>query len=48
MYIYLYYKGKSFEINLKNNIVIIAGGTGILPFMDLLDFILRKTIYELL
>jgi NAD(P)H-flavin reductase len=29
-------------------IVLIAGGTGLLPFLDLLDFLLRKTLYEYL
>jgi hypothetical protein len=25
-------------------VVIIAGGTGLLPFLDLMDFLLKKTI----
>lgn len=28
--------------------VIVAGGTGLLPFLDLLDLLLRKTIYDVL
>lgn len=26
----------------------IAGGTGIFPFLDLLDFLLKKSVYETL
>lgn len=28
--------------------VIVAGGTGLFPFLDLLDFLLRKCIHDLL
>jgi hypothetical protein len=28
--------------------VIIAAGTGLFPFLDLLDFLLKKTLYTLL
>ena len=28
--------------------VIFAGGTGILPFYDLLDFLLKKTIFDIM
>lgn len=30
------------------DIVLIAGGTGLFPFLDLLDFLLRKTLFELI
>jgi NAD(P)H-flavin reductase len=29
-------------------IVLIAGGTGLHPFLDLLDFLLRKTMFDLI
>ena len=32
----------------KGNHIIVCGGTGILPFIDLLDFLLRKSIYHVL
>lgn len=40
--------GRSIEIpeNFSGNVVLIAGGTGILPFLDLLEFLLKKAIYS--
>lgn len=32
----------------KGKVVIICGGTGIFPFMDLLDFMLKTIIYLIL
>lgn len=29
----------------KGNYLLFAGGTGILPYFDLLDFLLKKSIY---
>ncbi len=34
--------------NSNGNHIIFCGGTGILPFIDLLDFLLRKSIYHVL
>ena len=41
--------GRSIEIpeNFKGHVVLIGGGTGILPFLDLLEFILKKAIYSI-
>ncbi|CAD8193618.1 unnamed protein product [Paramecium octaurelia] len=39
--------GPSLGLPNKGKIVIICGGTGILPFLDLLDFLLQSTIYEI-
>ncbi len=32
----------------KGSYVLIAGGTGVFPYLDLLDFLLKKSIYEAL
>ena len=42
--------GLGLEINEKTtgNIVIICGGTGILPFVDFFDYLLKKSIYSVL
>ena len=42
--------GTSFGLNKEDSgsFVIVAGGTGLFPFLDLLDFLLRKCIYDLL
>jgi len=29
-------------------VILFAGGTGILPYLDLLDFLLRKAVHEAL
>ena len=34
--------------NSNGNHIIFSGGTGILPFMDLFDFLLKKSIYHIL
>ena len=41
--------GRSIKIpeGFKGHIILIAGGTGILPFLDLLEFILKKAIYSI-
>jgi NAD(P)H-flavin reductase len=40
--------GTSFGLTKEESgvFVIVAGGTGLFPFLDLLDFLLRKTIYD--
>ncbi|CAD8192215.1 unnamed protein product [Paramecium pentaurelia] len=39
--------GPSLSLPNKGKIVIICGGTGILPFLDLLDFLLQSIIYQI-
>lgn len=41
--------GRGLEIpkEFSGHVLMIAGGTGILPFIDLLDFLLKKAIYEI-
>lgn len=40
--------GRGIEIpqQFSGQVIMIAGGTGILPFLDLLEFLLKKAIYE--
>jgi NAD(P)H-flavin reductase len=33
--------------DLNGHFVLIAGGTGLFPFLDLLDYLLRRTLYIL-
>lgn len=40
--------GTSFGIPKEGKVVIICGGTGLLPFLDLLDYFYKLTIYEIL
>ena len=37
--------GLQLRSELEGSLVLFAGGTGIFPFLDLLDFILKKSIY---
>ena len=34
--------------NISGNYYLFAGGTGILPFLDILDFVLKKSIYTVI
>lgn len=40
--------GRGLEIhpNFSGHAILVAGGTGILPFLDLLEFLLKKVVYE--
>jgi len=40
--------GVSFGLPESGHFVIICGGTGLLPFLDLLDYFLKYTVYEAL
>ena len=40
--------GTSLGLPEHGKIVLICGGTGLFPVLDLLDYFLKKTVYELL